>query len=125
LSFEELYMAVEETKKYALEASLDCAVLFHMTGGVATDAAMLLYDTYEYWIEQCLLHGATAVLFNFYTAERTLYLGILFETSLPWMSVSVDHIRARNRENQMVIDCKTGDDAFSITIFVHGGGGAS
>jgi hypothetical protein len=124
LSFEELYMAVEETKKYALEAGLDCAVLFHMTGGVATDAAMLLYDTYEYWIEQCLLHGAAAVLFNFYTDDRTLYLGILFETASPWMSESVDNIRARNRENQMGIDCKTGDDAFSITIFVHGGGGA-
>lgn len=119
---EELHMAAEETKKYAAEAGLTCGLLFSLSGLMNTAGAMLLYDAYESWIEQILLHGASSVLFNFYAEGQTCCLAILFEEAYAWLPAAMDQLRKNVPSDALAMTSHDDGDMVSVVMSLSKGG---
>ncbi|ERT56534.1 ABC transporter substrate-binding protein [Megasphaera vaginalis (ex Srinivasan et al. 2021)] len=121
LAARELHLAVEESKKYANEAGISCAVLYDLSGEVPTETALRFYDIMENVLEQAILHRSAPLMITFYKKE-SICMTFRFAAAEPWLQQQSLYVKKNGPDSNVRICVHDEDGLCGIDVVQEEGG---
>ena len=109
---EELKLSINEMMKNLQFAGIECASSVNLDKDIATDAAMKLFDFYEYVVENAF-DGLKSFLARFFCRENCFYACIDAVCSLDLNSLQTEQICVSETEN----------NCYTLSFKIEGGDG--